>query len=271
MYLASISTSSGATLPWANHPTSPILDIARYGQPAVRRHGWAGRHRAGLRRGSGSRIWYYMTDGNVQAVTTVNGWPVFGMHGDYVAPRVNSKLSEYGKSDRISRHKVFSCLPTARCSSGRRRWRPSRACWACGRSTARRGTLEVGGDFTKVDGAPQARFAIFPLQADARERGLSPSRGTARTPFRGNLAQRQGSQDFRVCCLEPISLVIARGRGHHHSNGLRRLHRTCSPCDFRVDGHPQSRRCALTATVATAASPAAAIAAAPPRIWQPPT
>ena len=25
------------------------------------------------------------------------------------------------------------------------------------------GTLEVGGDFTKVDGAAQARFAIFPL------------------------------------------------------------------------------------------------------------
>ncbi len=112
--------------------------------------------------GSGSRLWYYMTDGNVQAVTTVDGWPVFGMHGDYVAPKVNSKLSEYGKSKRISRHKVFELSPDGTLQS----WAPALETdpGRAGRVGARRlrGTLEVGGDFTKVNRAPQARFAIFP-------------------------------------------------------------------------------------------------------------
>ena len=113
--------------------------------------------------GSGSRLWYYMTDGNVQAVTTVDGWPMFGMHGDYVAPKVNQKLSEYGKSKRISRHKVFALSPDGVLQS----WAPALettqgvlGVWALDGSA---GTLEVGGDFTKVDGAAQARFAIFPL------------------------------------------------------------------------------------------------------------
>ena len=163
MHLASISTSTGAPLPWANHPAYPILDIARYGTRLYAAMAGPGGTALAYDAGSGSQLWYYMTDGNVQAVTTVDGWPVFGMHGDYVAPRVNSKLSEYGKSARISRHKVFMLSP----DGVLQQWAPALetdqgvlGVWSLDGSS---GTLEVGGDFTKVDGAPQARFAIFPL------------------------------------------------------------------------------------------------------------
>ena len=163
MHLASISTSTGGTLPWANHPAYPVLDIARYGTRLYAAMAGPGGTALAYDAGSGSRLWYYMTDGNVQAVTTVDGWPIFGMHGDYVAPRVNSKLSEYGKSARISRHKVFMLSPDGTLQQ----WAPALetnqgvlGVWSLDGSS---GTLEVGGDFTKVDGAPQARFAIFPI------------------------------------------------------------------------------------------------------------
>ena len=48
-----------------------------------------------------------MTDGNVQAVACVGHRPVFGMHGDFVAPRKNQQLDEFGSSRRIQRHKLF--------------------------------------------------------------------------------------------------------------------------------------------------------------------
>ena len=140
-YSTSPATAPGCTPPWLGRAAPQLAYDA----------------------GSGSQLWYYMTDGNVQAVTTVDGWPVFGMHGDYVAPRVNSKLSEYGKSARISRHKVFMLSP----DGVLQQWAPALetdqgvlGVWSLDGSS---GTLEVGGDFTKVDGAPQARFAIFPL------------------------------------------------------------------------------------------------------------
>jgi hypothetical protein len=161
-YLASISTTSGATLPWANHPTSPVLDIARSGSRLYAAMGGPGGTALAYDITTGSRLWYYMTDGNVQAVTTVDGWPVFGMHGDYVAPKVNSKLSEYGNSKRISRHKVFELSPDGALQS----WAPALettqgvlGVWALDGSS---GTLAVGGDFTEVNRAQQARFALFP-------------------------------------------------------------------------------------------------------------
>ena len=161
-YLASISTGSGATLPWANHPTSPILDIARSGSRLYAAMAGPGGTALAYDISTGSRLWYYMTDGNVQAVTTVGGWPIFGMHGDYVAPKVNSKLSEYGSSKRISRHKVFELSPDGTLQS----WAPPLetsqgvlGVWALDGSS---GTLAVGGDFTKVNRASHPRFALFP-------------------------------------------------------------------------------------------------------------
>jgi hypothetical protein len=111
---------------------------------------------------TGRQQWYYRTDGNVQAVATVGGYPVYGMHGDYVAPQANVSMSEYGTSRRISRHKVFMLSPAGVLQS----WAPPLTStqgvlgvWAL---RGGGGTMYVGGDFTRVDGGDQARFAIFP-------------------------------------------------------------------------------------------------------------
>ena len=161
-HIASVSTGTGATLPWADHPSDPILDIARSGGRLYAAMAGPGGTAIADDIATGSRAWYYMGDGNMQAVTTIGGWPVFGMHGDNVAPSKDMKLAEYGQSSRIQRHKVFELSPDGVLQP----WAPALGSsqgvlgvWALRGSY---GTLEVGGDFTTIDGAQQARFAIFP-------------------------------------------------------------------------------------------------------------
>ena len=161
-HLAALSTSTGKPLPWGDHPSDPILDIARSGPRLYAAMAGPGGTAIADSIATGTRVWYYMADGNIQAVATVGGWPVFGMHGDNVAPHANLQLSEYGTSARIARHKVFELNPAGVLQP----WAPALGSsqgvlgvWALRGSG---GSLEVGGDFTTIDGAQQARFAIFP-------------------------------------------------------------------------------------------------------------
>jgi hypothetical protein len=161
-HIAALSMASGAVLPWANHPTSEVLDIARAGASLYAAMGGPGGTGLAYDIATGKQRWYYRTDGNVQAVATVGGYPVFGMHGDYVAPRANTAMSEYGSSARISRHKIFQLTPAGVLTS----WAPALTSndgvlgvWAL---RSGNGVLYAGGDFTRVNGATQDRFAIFP-------------------------------------------------------------------------------------------------------------
>ena len=146
---------------WANHPKAEILDLARAGKAIYAAEAGSGGTalRYGARRG---RLkWFYKTDGNVQAVTVVGRSPVFGMHGDSVAPHKNRKMSEFGHSHRIQRHKVFMLTRKGKL----RGWNPDLSStegvlgvWAL---CAGRGNVYAGGDFTAVHGAKQERLAIF--------------------------------------------------------------------------------------------------------------
>ena len=178
-YLASISTGTGATLPWANHPTSPILDITRSGNRLYAAMAGPGGAALAYDISTGSRLWYYMTDGNVQAVTTVGGWPIFGMHGDYVAPKVNSKLSEYGSSKRISRHKMFELSPDGTLQSWAPALETSQGCSACGRSTDRR---HAGGRRRLHQGQPRLTPAVRALPQLTRGSRRRPPAGGRRRP-----------------------------------------------------------------------------------------
>jgi hypothetical protein len=160
-HIAALGQGRGKVLPWANHPKSPILDLALCGRSLYAAEGGPGG--TALAYGlAGRRKWYYMTDGNIQAAACVSHRPVFGMHGDYVAPRRNQNLNEFGSSRRIQRHKLF--MLTAR--GNLLRWNPdcsSRAgvlgVWSL---DGYKGNLYVGGDFTGVHGVAQQRFAILP-------------------------------------------------------------------------------------------------------------
>jgi hypothetical protein len=160
-HIAALGPGRGKVLRWAGHPRSPILDLALCGQRLYAAEGGPGG--TALAYGlAGHRRWFYMTDGNIQAVSCVSHRPVFGMHGDYVAPRKNQSLNEFGSSRRIQRHKLF--LLTRR--GNLMRWNPNCSSnagvlgvWSL---DGYNGNLYVGGDFTGVHGVAQQRFAILP-------------------------------------------------------------------------------------------------------------
>ena len=159
--IAALGQGRGRLLPWASHPGSDILDLALCGDRIYAAEGGPGGTALAYGLG-GARRWYYMTDGNIQAAACLGRRPVFGMHGDYVAPRKNQALNEYGSSRRIQRHKLFMLS----FKGVLMRWNPDvnstagvLGVWAL---AAGKGNLYVGGDFTGIHGVAQQRFAILP-------------------------------------------------------------------------------------------------------------
>jgi hypothetical protein len=159
--IAALGAKAGRLQQWVSHPGSIILDLALCGNRIYAAMGGPGGTALdyGLH---GGRKWYYMTDGNVQAVSCVSHMPVFGMHGDYVAPRKNQPLVEHGSSKRIQRHKLFLLSK----NGVLRKWNPNvfstagvLGVWAL---ASGKGNLYVGGDFTGIHGVGQQRFAILP-------------------------------------------------------------------------------------------------------------
>ncbi len=158
--MTALGLGRGRVLRWASHPHSLILDLALCGNRVYAAMGGPGG--TALAYGlAGHLRWYYVTDGNVQAATCVSHRPVFGMHGDYVAPRRDEAMSEHGSSRRIQRHKLF--MLTRR--GVLERWNPDVSStagvlgvWSL---ASGRGNLYVGGDFTGMHGVNQQRFAIL--------------------------------------------------------------------------------------------------------------
>jgi hypothetical protein len=161
-FLGAVSMITGAPAAWASHPDYDILDLANGGTQLYAAMGGPGGTALAYTAATGVQAWYYKTDGNVQAVSVVDGDPVFGMHGENVATAKDTPMSEYGSGARIPRHKVFEISP----SGVLQPWAPDISStqgvlgvWSlCGTH----GELYVGGDFTTVNGAQQDRFAIFP-------------------------------------------------------------------------------------------------------------
>jgi outer membrane protein assembly factor BamB len=148
-------------LTWAYHPTADILDLCVSDGRLFAAEAGAGGTALALSLRTGGLIWFYKTDGNVQAVASVRGYPVFGMHGDWVAPKRNQPMSEHGSSSRIQRHKLFMLSR----KGVLQRWNPNLTStagvlgvWALRGSN---GSVYVGGDFTAVHGVTQERFAIL--------------------------------------------------------------------------------------------------------------
>ncbi|MGN6380513.1 MAG: hypothetical protein ACTHNU_16305 [Gaiellales bacterium] len=159
--IAAIGARLGKVKPWATHPTADILDLATANGRLYAAEAGPGGTALAFNLATGQRLWYYKTDGNVQAVSTVRGYPVFGMHGDYVAAAKNRQMAEYGGSPRIQRHKLFMLSPAGALQA----WNPSvtstagvLGVWALRGS---HGSIYVGGDFTMVHGHPQQRFAVL--------------------------------------------------------------------------------------------------------------
>ncbi len=156
--IAALGTLRGRLLAWASHPSSDVLDICVSGGTLYAAVAGPGGTAVSYAVAPGSRHWYYKTDGNIQAVATVGGYPVFGMHGDWVARHRDGQLST---SARIERHKLFMLSPSGVLQA----WNPDvtstagvLGVWALRGSY---GSVYAGGDFTAVHGLPQQRFAIL--------------------------------------------------------------------------------------------------------------
>jgi hypothetical protein len=160
--LTALGVRRGKLTTWVNHPQYDILDIALCGNRLYAGEGGPGGTAVSYTASNGRRRWYYKTDGNVQAVAVVRKYPVFGMHGDNVAPKRNQAMSEFGKSARIQRHKAFMLSPNGVLMA----WNPnfSSTAGVLGLWALRgyRGSVYAGGDFTGVHGVTQQRFAILP-------------------------------------------------------------------------------------------------------------
>jgi hypothetical protein len=146
---------------WASHPKAEILDLAISGTSIYAAEAGSGGTALAYHARGGALRWFYKTDGNVQAVTVVARSPVFGMHGDNVAPRKNRDMSEFGHSSRIQRHKIFMLSR----KGSLRRWNPDLTStagvlgvWSLASGG---GNVYAGGDFTAVHGSDQQRLAIF--------------------------------------------------------------------------------------------------------------
>lgn len=160
--LTALGARRGKITTWVSHPNYDILDLAICGNRLYAAEGGPGGTALAYTASNGRRRWYYKTDGNVQAVAVVRRYPVFGMHGDNVAPKRNQPMAEGGKSARIQRHKAFMLSPNGKLMG----WNPdfSSTAGVLGLWALRgyRGSVYAGGDFTGVHGVKQQRFAILP-------------------------------------------------------------------------------------------------------------
>lgn len=186
-YLAAVDKDAGLVQPWAdpfnstsagqlpitaNKPSSnfPVFDMIltdEGGTPVLyTAHGGTN---LGARWDplSGKRIWYWWSNGGVQAVTTMNGRVYFGFHGNFVKPDKNGSKKGNLKVRRdglwvvsADGSTLHSYAPSFRLPPDLKTTEGAQKVWAL----LGDGNLYVGGDFTYINLSPVARFALFPAQ-----------------------------------------------------------------------------------------------------------
>lgn len=154
-HLTAVDPASGAATAWAAHASASVLGLASDNGSVFAAIGGKGGMIAAYSQSSGSLLWQDQTDGNVQAITTFSNEVIPGGHFNY--------FCDLGTNCRhpVARHKIAALSQATGAIDPD--WHPyvnsklgvfaalGSASW-----------LEIGGDFTKVGGAPQAHFARFP-------------------------------------------------------------------------------------------------------------
>ena len=181
-YLAAVDRSGGAVQAWASPISTsatipfsttkrsskfPLFDMVLVDEGGVpmlyTAHGGTNLA-AKWNPATGARLWYWWSDGGVQAVTTLAGNAYFGFHGHHVSP-VAGGLKKNNLT--VTREGLWAVTPdgTTLLSYAPSFKQPvhtttegARKIWAL----LGAGNLYVGGDFTTVGGSPLAKFAVFP-------------------------------------------------------------------------------------------------------------
>ncbi len=144
-HLTAIDPTTGATIAGVYHPSYPVLDLALGSALYVGGGGGGGKALA-VNPTTGAKLWEIKTDGNVQAVSVLNGVPYFGGH-----------FLKYGSTavGQLARaNPATGALDTT--------WLPQvtdgyLGVFALAGSAPNQ--LYVGGDFTRVTAVPAYNFA----------------------------------------------------------------------------------------------------------------
>jgi trimeric autotransporter adhesin len=167
-YLAQLSLTNGAVLPWKNHPPYSVYGITYAGSTLVVAGNGAGGHLGAFDLATGAKTWLVQTDGGVQAVTTLNGVVYAGGHFDNICVPAGQgvpAVHTHGFTcpvDQLTRHKLFAVDPTTGALDP---WAPGANSPLGVFGLANDGTsLEVGGDFTLLGSPDPIGQALYPQQ-----------------------------------------------------------------------------------------------------------
>ncbi len=156
-HIAALNPTTGATLSWASHTPYGIVALAADSAGIYAAGAGSGGNFAAFNPSSGSMSWQGGTNGNVQAITVLDGEVYAGGHyTDYCGPQGG----QHTCTNPIPRSKM---LAVDEATGALQSWNPSvNSTLGVFALAGGGGFLEMGGDFTKVAGVAQQGFAIFP-------------------------------------------------------------------------------------------------------------
>ena len=158
--MAAVNPTTGAVLPWAIHPAYGITALAVDANGVYAAGTGAGGNVVAFAPATGQQLWIAGLDGNDQAIAVMDGIVYVGGHfNHYCGPTagVNGcKGATVATRDHL--------LALAETNGSLQAWHPSaNGVLGVFALAAGNGTLEAGGDFTKIGGVAQQGFAEFPV------------------------------------------------------------------------------------------------------------
>jgi outer membrane protein assembly factor BamB len=156
-YIGAVSPTTGALLSWLTHPSYQITTLAVDANGVYAAGTGNGGNIAAFNPSTGAQLWIGGVDGNDQAITVDSGTVYVGGHfNNYCGhvPGVNNCATPTARDHLLALDETTgNILP----------WHPSaNGVLGVFALAGGDGTIEAGGDFTKIGGVTQQGFAEFP-------------------------------------------------------------------------------------------------------------
>jgi hypothetical protein len=155
--IGAVSPATGALLGWTTHPSFPITTLAVDAHGVYAAGTGAGGNVVAFSPATGAQLWNGALDGNDQAIAVDSGNVYVGGHfNNYCGPGTGTG----GCAAPVARDHLLALDET---TGSLEAWHPSaNGVLGVFALAGGDGTLESGGDFTKIGGATQQGFAEFP-------------------------------------------------------------------------------------------------------------
>jgi hypothetical protein len=159
-HIAAVDPATGATLPWAIHPAFGITTLAVDAGGVYAAGTGAGGTVVAFAPSTGQQLWVAGLDGNDQAIAVMGGIVYVGGHFNHYCGPTAGVNGCTGPAVAARNH----LLALDEVTGSLQAWHPSaNGVLGVFSLAAGSGTLEAGGDFTKIGGVLQQGFAEFPV------------------------------------------------------------------------------------------------------------